>query len=452
MASNNNAPSVSFVLEATRAINAWQMRRLNLVQSIAEKTLENLVFSPALDIDSLSNDLDKLLFNDLNPHLGNNSDTCTIISDADNDDYGGEDEADRSSVDNFSVKSTPQFLIRTPSEQMSIDSCATSSKGQTMTIKQTANAYYICYSDKNNGVMASHGDELVYIDWVWKHDRSSGRYKVRITNTKQTGSSNEDQRQEILRSSFCPYELHTARIVDMDYAPHMSKYMLALVDRISPDEQSPLDRKSLIYLFDSTDDSFEKCQSFCRTIDRMGLVTRLYCCLKQPIVYLIMNVFGESDLIILNGDGTLHDRKTPTDLLLPVSDARLVDVACTANNDRIALAFNSCTRQSSGHTGVYLVDPRKWARIGSINLEQTNIPFSLPRLTWIDNQAFFALIDQDGELRVFNRDAQQLGARRFLCSVKNQGDHLYPRNICAAENHWVAIRYDHVVTIHRVLD
>ena len=457
MATNTNAPSVSFVLEATRAINAWQMRRLNLVQSIAEKTLANLIYTPAMDIDSLSNDLDKLLFNDLNPHMSDVSDSNTIIfnrGDNDDDDYGGDDDEEKSSIEHLTIPSAqpPRYLIRAPSEEMSIDSAATSRKGQAITIKQTPHAYYPCYSDSSNGVMAFNGDELVYVDWVWKEDKITGRYKVRMINTKTTNLPNDNQRQQNFRSILCPRELNSTRFVDIDYAPYMSKYMMALVERISPDEQVPMARKSLIYLFNSSEETFEPWASFCEGSDQMGLVTRLCCCHNQPIVYLIMNVFGQSDLIILKSDGTLHDRKTTEDLFLPLSNARIVDIACTANNDRIALAFNSTTNQSSGETGVCLVDPRKWIRIASINLDQTNIPFTLPRLTWIENQALFGLIDQDAQLLVFNRDGNALGTRSFLCPVKNQGDHLYPRNICAPQSHWVAIRYDRVITIHRVLD
>lgn len=117
MAANTNAPSVNFVLEATRAINAWQMRGLNLVQSIAEKTLANLIHTPAMDIESLSNDLDKLLFDDLNPHMSDASDSNTVgFNQDDDEDYGGDDEEETSSIEHFSAHSPqpPRYLIRAP--------------------------------------------------------------------------------------------------------------------------------------------------------------------------------------------------------------------------------------------------------------------------------------------------------------------------------------------------
>src|SRR5579871_1691057 len=123
-----------------------------------------------------------------------------------------------------------------------------------------------------------------------------------------------------------PRELDNMRVVDIDYASHMSKYIMAVVKRISPHDQTTTDRKSLIYLFNSKDDSFERWLPFCNISDEMGLVMCICYCPNQSIIYLIMNVFGQSDLVILNGYGTVQDRKRSSDLPLKVEGARLVDI------------------------------------------------------------------------------------------------------------------------------
>ena len=438
MASKTNPPSTDFILETTRTIQAWQRSRIDAVQSIFEKTLENLTSNADINLNSLPKDLDKLLFKDLNLPMNHTSRSSTTVNRIEEN-----DESESSSTHDFPNQSQ---------QQLPIESSATSRKDQAIKIKQKPNVSHPCFSDKSNGVMAFNGDELVYIDWIMKGGKSPGKYEVRIIETKTPNHPNGNDSEDNCRSLICPHEFKNALVVDMDYAPHMSKYVIAIVERPRQNEKPTQNRKSFVYLFDSTDDTFQEYESACNAIDRRGLITRLCCCSNQPIVYLIMNNFSESDLIILKGDGTLYDQKTSEDLPLPRLDARLVDIACTANNDRVALTFNTSTHRSSGQTGVCVINPQNWTRIGLINLKETNIPFILPRLTWIENQALFALIDQDGKLMLFDPDAKTIGTRNFLCPVRGQEEHLYPTNVCASQSQWIAIRYERVITIHQLLN
>lgn len=65
---NDTTPTYSsqYLLEATRAINSWQISRIKLVQQVAERTMQNLTSKPTIDIDSFSNSLDSVLFSDFN--------------------------------------------------------------------------------------------------------------------------------------------------------------------------------------------------------------------------------------------------------------------------------------------------------------------------------------------------------------------------------------------------
>lgn len=65
---NHTTPTYSrqYMLEATRAINSWQISRIKLVQQVAERTMQNLTSKPTIDIDSFSNSLDSVLFSDFN--------------------------------------------------------------------------------------------------------------------------------------------------------------------------------------------------------------------------------------------------------------------------------------------------------------------------------------------------------------------------------------------------
>lgn len=323
---------------------------------------------------------------------------------------------------------------------------------QALAIKRTTEISYPCYSDGENGVMALNDDELVYVDWVWRQD-GSGRHKIRIVRPKVINSDNEGT-NGCFRSIITPNEFDKMRFVDMDYASHLSRYIMALVERISPYERSAMARNSLIYLFDSKNEAFEQWLPFCKISQGMGLITRMCYCSRPSLTYLIVNTFGQSDLVILNANSSVQDRKPSNDLPLTISDARLVDIACTPNNDLIALGFNTASAQSRGHMGVCLVKPKSWIRMSSIDLYQTNIPFRVPRLAWINRQALFALLNQYGDIIVFDTNGKTLGTRKFKNSDENYGRHpapCHPSNLCV-QSHWIAIRYTRFITIHRVCD
>lgn len=438
MASSTESPSTDVILKTTRTLQAWQRSRIDAVQTIFEKTLESVTSRSDVNLNALPQELDKLLFDKLNLLTNETPSSNTTLNPTES-----EDEEEVSSTSNSRNESVPTVPI---------NSSTTPRARQARIINQEPNATYSCYTDKNNGVMACNGDELVYIDWVLSRDKSASNYVVQIVDTTTPNPRHDNRSKRNRAGPKCPAEFQNTFVVDMDYAPSISKYVIGIVERYEQNDESPGNRKSFLYLFDSTDGTFERYESACDAIDRRGLITHLCCCANHPVIYLLMNNRSESDLIILNNDGTLFDQKTSEDLPLPRLDTRLVDIACTTNNDRLALAFNESTKKLAGQTGVYLINPQDWTRIGLIDLKKTNIPFILPRLTWIDSQSSFAIIDENGKLVLFNADGITTSTLDFVCRVPGQGDHVYPTNVCASQNQWIAVRYERVITIHQVLN
>ena len=340
----------------------------------------------------------------------------TDIAESEGDfaDDGGE------SMSNTSISTssppTPPRCTRQLSQTWSMDDV----DGQALAINQTSIATYNCYKDNNNGVMACHGKELVYVDWVLRPETQGNVNKIRIVSI-----DGNDQKQQAFRSVAFPPDLENMRVVDIDYASFMSKYIFAIITR-----QPTVERTSFLYCFNSEDDSFERWVSLTDTKD--GLIARFCCCAGKPIIYLIVNAFGEARLLTMDSDGTVRDRKAAHDLPLGVEKGRLIDVACTSRNDRLAIAYNtSVSGAERGRIGICLMDPRNWARMASLNLGSADALYTVPRLTWINKLAMFVLVNHENDqLLTFNVEGKFLGWRSFFHFVEEYEEpYLRPINV-----------------------
>ena len=426
-------------LNEIRAINTWQTQRIQLVQRVAQDALENLRAASHVDIGALSHDLDRRLIDEISPNVDQLSDVTYTPSNAQGQGDGGYAEDDAESLSGFSGV-PPPLWPSSESCQLSSSWSSENVDGQGLTIKKTASSTYRCYKDSNNGVMAFNGNELVYVDWILQRDMS-GNNEIRVAAVPRVG-----QQQHSLRSIPFPPNLENMRVVDIDYVPFMSAYVFAVVTR-----QPATDRRSFLYSFNSREDSFEQWIAFTDTNN--GLITRICCCSSKSLIYLIVNMFGENRLIVLDQFGKVRIRKSPADLPLPNENARLVDVACTTNNDQLALAYNTSTMDMQGRIGVCLTDPKTWTRIATVNLGSAKAPYTVPRLTWLNKENMFAAVNHENDqLITFNSEGKVVGWRSFFYFVEEYEEpNLRPINICAAHSSdWIAVRYTRFINIHRV--
>lgn len=441
MASNldERTPLPQTTLNEIRAINTWQAQRIQLVQRVVQAALENLIATSHANIGELSNDLDRRLMEEIFPDVDQLSDITYTRSNTEGQEDGGYAEDDVESSSSFSDVPR-QLWPSSESCQLSSSWASENVDGQGLIIKKTPSSTYRCYKDSNNGVMAFNGNELVYIDWILQRD-ASGNNEIRVAAVPRVG-----QLQSSLRSIPFPHNLENMRVVDIDYVPFMSAYVFAVVTR-----QPAMDRRSFLYSFDSRDDSFEQWTAFTDTNN--GLITRICCCSSKSLIYLIVNMFGENRLIMLDQSGQVRIRKSPADLPLPIENARLVDVACTTNNDQLALAFNTSTMDMQGRIGVCLTDPKTWTRIATVNLGSAQAPYTVPRLTWLNKENMFAAVNHENDqLITFNTEGQVVGWRSFYYFVQEYEEpNLRPINICAPHSsESIAVRYTRFINIHRV--
>jgi hypothetical protein len=311
--------------------------------------------------------------------------------------------------------------------------------------------------------MALNKDELVFVDWVLQAD-GTGQLKMRIASindsiveaNEEEGNTEEGNTEETYQNRFrivsFPSEIQNMRAVDIEYARCKSAYIIGLNAQGSLNEHSPAYRSPWLYLFDSTQDIFEPWIPLLNPHENYGLLNRICCCNKEPIIYLITNKFGNVGILVLDEWGTIQCRKYASDLFPEYERARLIDIACTGNNDLLAIAYNSSTRESEGRFGVRLWDPTTWVRMSNLDLGLISVPFTIPRLVWLNQHDMFALVNQlNGQLYVFDRRATILGQRSFIVYVDGYNPpSVSPINICVAEKDLVAIRYTRFINIHRV--
>ena len=314
-------------------------------------------------------------------------------------------------------------------------------EGQALAISSSATHSYQCYKDINNAVIALHNDELVFVDWKLQRD-GIGNNVIRIVTM-----GNENGRQNFVRSVPFPVDLLDMRVVDMEYVPFRSTYIFASVPR---PQKIRGQQKCFLYSFDSTNDKFQERIPF--TDSKNGVITRFCCCPDKKVVYLIINVFGESYLTTLDTNDHICDEKA-ADTLLP-HHGRLVDVACTTKNEQLAFTYNTIEKNIQGRIGVCPVDLTTWARIVNIDLGLTSIAYVIPRLIWSNKQNMFILVNYESHrLITFNPEGEIVGSRSFSCFVPEYEANLSPINICTSYNgSWVAVRYARCVNVHRVDD
>ncbi|CAM4848278.1 unnamed protein product [Rotaria magnacalcarata] len=423
---NSTLPTLDFI----RNIRQWRERCQKLVNKIADDALENSTSDPTTT-ETLTETLNNALVED-----SNNTKSATVNtgpSDEDTD-FGGNDDSF------WNGGMPPQTRWPQPrSRQLSISSSISSSAGQAIHIKGTVKNTYACFRDGDNRVMALNGSELVFVDWVRQND-GDGQLKMRvapINNTIVEANEDESYTDETDQNNFrivnFPPETQNMRVVDMEYSRWKSAYIIGLNEQSSTGEYSSGIRTSWIYLFDSDDDTFEPWIPLSNPQGNLGFVNRICGCNGKPIMYVAINKFGESGLLVLNEWGVLLSRQYASDLFPDYERLRFIDIACTKNNDLLAIAYNT-------------------AIIGSDGL--TAMPFTVPRLVWINQLAMFALVNQtNGQLCVINLEGHILGQRLFTLNIEEYDPPtVFPINICAAEKDYVAIRYSRFINIHRVID
>ena len=425
------------------AINTWQTQRIQLAVRIAHDAFEHMTSSDITNIQSLLEELDRRLIEEISPEINARSDSDSAATDIfepnDGDVADGGVEPMSNTPTSTSSPPIPGRCIRQLSHTWSMDDV----DGQALAIKQKSVATYNCYKDTNNGVMACHDNQLVYVDWVLRPETQGNVNKIRVVSVE-----GDDQEQHPFRSVAFPSDLENMRVVDIDYASFMSKYIFAVISR-----QPMLERRSFLYCFDSEDDSFERWVSLTDTKD--GLIARFCCCAGKPIIYLIVNVFGEARLLTMDSDGTVRDRKAVHDLPLGVENGRLVDVACTSRNDRLAIAYNtSVSGTERARISICLMDPSNWVRMASLNLGSADALYTVPRLTWLNKLAMFVLVNHENDqLLTFNIEGKLLGWRSFFHFVEEYEEpYLRPVNVCAADStEWIAVRYTRFINIHHII-
>lgn len=100
--------------------------------------------------------------------------------------------------------------------------------GQVLDIKQTSIAAYDCYKDSNNGLIACHNSQYVYVDWVLRRGTQGNINKIRVVSVE-----GDDQEQYPFRRAAFPSELENMRVDDIDYASFISKYIFPFITRQS---------------------------------------------------------------------------------------------------------------------------------------------------------------------------------------------------------------------------
>jgi hypothetical protein len=427
------------------AINTWQTLRIQSAVRIAHDAIEYMTSADIAGIDFLSEELDRRLIDEILPEVHAQSDFDSTNGNILEPNDDGHSDGDTESMLNSSCTPSLSSLSVASSSQLSLTWSTNDVDGQALPIERKSIATYSCYKDMNYGVMACHGTELVYPDLIIRSNPQGSHYAMRIVMVK---GDYPEQPQPLLRSIDFPSDLKSIRIVDLDYAFFMSKYIFAAITY-----QSNLRRESSLYCFNTKDDSFERWVSLADTKD--GLISRMCCCVDKPIIYLIVNVFGEGRLLTMGSTGAINNRKSAHDLPLGVENARLVDVACTSNNHILAIAYNTTVnRFGRGQIGICLMDPINWVRMASLKLGSAVAEYTVPRLTWLNKLAMFVLVNHENDqLLTFNAEGKTLGWRSFFHFIEQYDEpYLRPVNVCAADTcDWIAIRYSRFINIHRVI-
>lgn len=406
-----------------RAINTWQMQRIQLIQRIAQDALENLNRTANIGIGDLAATLDHRLTDELSP----DDETSSEFGSTTNETLNPEEENDQSDETRSCAGAS----------QISSTWSSTDVDGQGLMLKQTIRQSFECYRDSNHGVIACHANELTYVDWVLQPD-GQGMNEMTVASIENP---------DLIRRIQFPYELDQMRVVDMEYVPFLSSYLFAITTRGTPGS-----RQSLLYRFDSTNDSFQSWIRF--SDDNFGLVNRLCSSNQRRIIYFLVNAFGQNRLIILDESGKQIDRKSIDELPINVRDSRLTDLAVIPSTYRLALAYNASTPTGvTNRIGICIIDPRDWSRISSIDLGSAQMMYTVPRVAWLHQQDMFAIVNHEHEHVIFcNADGQVVGRRSFAHYIEEyEPPNLNPINICPSIGEdWIVFRYTRVINIHRI--
>jgi hypothetical protein len=292
--------------------------------------------------------------------------------------------------------------------------------------------------------MAINGNQLVYVDWV-KGPNGLGTLTMRV-------ASNIDQSTEY-RNVIFPIIGDNVRVVDMDYWPTHDQYVLGVIIN------TEYTRSAWLCLFNpaliNSDTAIQKWVS----CDSGDIIARVCC--TSTVVYGIVRNSRKNSIILHTPYGTVKERKAaedlfPSELMSSCGGLRLADISCSPDNERFAAAYNCSDGYNKGPVGVYVFNPTSnWTLIGRVELGQTNVEFNVPRLAFLYKVNLFAALNsRNGNIIVFNADGEHQGKRSFIFLVKEYEEDqpvIYPFNICATHN-WAAIRYNRIITVHRLND
>ena len=359
-------------------ISQWRSQRLEFINRVADDALRNAT-DPETSVGRSLRELDHLLSQKLESEGAINDDDPNFEN---GDDYGGTDDDDASS---FALP-PQQLRVDSASRQLSACSLMNTVADQAIHIKRTHSKIYSCFKDKDNGVMALKNNELAYIDCV-RGNNGTRQLKMRIVSlddaiveVAEEAADVEENNQNGFRVVSFPPEIENMHAADMEYLPFKSSYIIGLYTSYQANANGRTQRTSTLYLFDSADNEFEPWLPLAGPNENLGIVNRIYCCLKKPVIYVVVNNFGRSGLLALDQWGAILERQYASDLIPEYERAHFVDIACTGNNDLLAMAYNSSVNGQEGRMGVRLYDPTTWARIADLNLGLISVPFSVPRL------------------------------------------------------------------------
>ena len=308
-----------------RRIRQWRERCQQLVNAVADDALET-DSSVAVTEEALTSTLRTRLVEQ--PGFETQTSNHTL-GDDDFAEYGG-DENDPSA----STSSLNQSRFAHPSRQISVSSSISSIGGQAIHIRRTLHATYRCFRDGSNGVMALNENELVFADWYF-HGNRQGELKMCVAlldndsvETSDGEAENESTVQDRVRIVTLPDNIRHMRAVDMEYAPCKSAYIIGLNQHPSTIENGSALLTSWLYLFDTNEDIFEPWVPLSSPQEDFGLANRICCALEKPVIYVITNNHGASNLLLLNEWGVISGRKEVEDLVPEFENVRFIDVAC----------------------------------------------------------------------------------------------------------------------------
>ncbi|CAF0936825.1 unnamed protein product [Adineta steineri] len=415
-------------------INEWREQRQGIINEIVreatrqasnkERAKADDILHRQLSADELHNTkedlfdhLDQLLEQSLNREW-NSSDTTEL-----NDD---------DSISEYSPSEIPTGFSRQYSSQRSVGSSV-----DQVSVLSTENKRIPCTPDGNNGAVALHEDELVFVNI-----RKGSEICV-IPNLKT---------KNVLRR--LPFIDLSKRIVDIDYSTYHKQFVMA-TNKFASASRDGNDDEPYLYLFDTHNDSFERWMAFSawESIQRV-------CC--TPLhAYLIIQSVGESIIAQIPMHTKEIDRRFASDLIsLPHERRfRLIDINCSASirHQIIAIAYNGADRSEGGEgpIGICLFNTN-WIRLASIaDIGNSSMPYCVPRLTWLNKLNILAMINfESGDLIMFNSSGEKQDVQpysRIVEDEKSGQTNSKPINICATQN-WAAIRYAHFINIHRIND